>query len=372
MTGTISMAAIYGFVALLSLLIAIGYCGFVREKLMTLLLIHFSVFIVNLGYFLLAISKSLEEALLANRIAYLGSVFLPMFMLMTIMNVCEIRGNIFLKSILLIVSIATFLLAASGGYLDVYYKEVSLEFVNGAARLVKEYGPLHSLYFVYLLSYFGLMVGVIIYAMIKKRGNSHTLAVFLAAIVLGNVGIWFVEQLIRVDFEFLSVSYVVMELLITLVYSMEQENASKIATAAELCKENVVELKPVGEKDVISIPLQNKESLKKDLKNDKPNETELLKENITEKILCDSKSEKVEDYENELELKKQSWELSCPDVSKLTERELEVLMLIMENKKRKDIATELNVSENTVKKHTSHIFSKIGVTNRTELFEKIK
>ena len=102
------------------------------------------------------------------------------------------------------------------------------------------------------------------------------------------------------------------------------------------------------------------------------NETELLKENITEKLLCDSKSEKVEDYENELELKKQSWELSCPDVSKLTERELEVLMLIMENKKRKDIATELNVSENTVKKHTSHIFSKIGVTNRTELFEKIK
>ena len=50
----------------------------------------------------------------------------------------------------------------------------------------------------------------------------------------------------------------------------------------------------------------------------------------------------------------------------------EVLQLIMEHKKRKDIAEILHVSENTVKKHTSHIYIKLDVTCRKELFEKLK
>lgn len=353
MTGTISMAIIYGIVALLSLILVIGYCSLVQKKMITLLLIHFSVFIVNLGYFLLAISKSLEEALLANRIAYLGSVFLPLFMFMAIINVCGIKWNILPKIVLIVVSIAVFLLAASGGYLDVYYKEVSLEFVNGAARLVKEYGPLHSLYLVYLLSYFGLMVGVIVYAMIKKRGNSYILAFFLATIVLGNIGIWFVEQIIRVDFEFLSVSYVVMELLLTLVYSMTQGEVAMVTSGSEISSENIVDSELKNEKEIAMDQM-------------------LRSEEFDEEELHGEELHGEERQEKELGLKKQSWEQACPELKMLTGREMEVLMLIMENKKRKDIAAELNVSENTVKKHTSHIFSKIGVANRTELFEKIK
>lgn len=46
------------------------------------------------------------------------------------------------------------------------------------------------------------------------------------------------------------------------------------------------------------------------------------------------------------------------------------MILIMDNKKRKDIAEELGITENTVKKHTSHIFAKLGVSSRKELFAK--
>ena len=51
---------------------------------------------------------------------------------------------------------------------------------------------------------------------------------------------------------------------------------------------------------------------------------------------------------------------------------MDVLLLILEDKKRKDIAFDLNISENTVKRHVSHIFSKLEVINRKELFEKVK
>ena len=44
----------------------------------------------------------------------------------------------------------------------------------------------------------------------------------------------------------------------------------------------------------------------------------------------------------------------------------------MQNKKRKDIADELFVTESTIKKHTSSIFKKLNINNRSELFEKAK
>ena len=56
--------------------------------------------------------------------------------------------------------------------------------INGMTRLVKEYGPLHTLYPVYLLSYFISMVVVIVRSFRKKTLSSPKYAVFLAAAVL--------------------------------------------------------------------------------------------------------------------------------------------------------------------------------------------
>jgi DNA-binding NarL/FixJ family response regulator len=54
----------------------------------------------------------------------------------------------------------------------------------------------------------------------------------------------------------------------------------------------------------------------------------------------------------------------------LTGRECDVLCAILQNKKRKDIAAEMCVTEHTVKKHTGNIFSKLEVSSRSELFAK--
>jgi NarL family two-component system response regulator LiaR len=54
------------------------------------------------------------------------------------------------------------------------------------------------------------------------------------------------------------------------------------------------------------------------------------------------------------------------DALGITPRELEILQLIAEGLSNKEIADRANVSENTVKTHTSRVFDKLGAGRRTQ------
>jgi LuxR family maltose regulon positive regulatory protein len=50
----------------------------------------------------------------------------------------------------------------------------------------------------------------------------------------------------------------------------------------------------------------------------------------------------------------------------LTPREMEIMRLICKGYSNPEIASELVVTINTVKKHTSNIYGKLGVSSRTQ------
>ena len=51
----------------------------------------------------------------------------------------------------------------------------------------------------------------------------------------------------------------------------------------------------------------------------------------------------------------------------LTRRELEILRSVLSGETNREIARGFAISENTVKRHLSHIFDKVGASNRVEL-----
>ena len=210
----------YGAVAVLSVLLLAAYVLWEKKREKNFLFLLGCVSAANVGYFLLAVAGSLAFAKAANVISYFGSAYAVLAMMFIIADVCRMERSGQLRYALIGISTAAFLLAASGDWLGLYYTGASIKTVNGMTRLVKEYGPLHILYTVYLLGYILGMVGIILYAWKKQKLTSPKYTMLLMMAVLLNLGVWAVEQAIDIDFEFLSVSYIVTEIFLLLLYGV--------------------------------------------------------------------------------------------------------------------------------------------------------
>ena len=215
-----NMTVVYGAVAVLSVLLLIGYLLIEKKKERNFIFLISCVAIVNTGYFLLAAARSLPMAMFANAISYFGAAYSVLAMLRIICEVCQMKQRRWVRILFISISTAAFLLAASGDWLGLYYTSVDIISVGGMTQLVKEYGPLHILYTVYLLSYVLIMVAIIWYAARKKRLTSFKYTMLLLVAVLLNIGVWAVEQGFNEEFEFLSVSYIVTEVILLLLHSM--------------------------------------------------------------------------------------------------------------------------------------------------------
>ena len=225
------ISIIYIAAAICSLILLIIYSICIKKKNTWFWVLFSCVCVVNVGYFALSISKTLGSALMANRVAYLGSVFLPVAMLMIVLNASGLKYHKLLWVPLVCLGVAVFFVAASPGYLDIYYKDVELVTKNNVSVLDKEYGSWHVLYLFYLIGYFIAMIAAVIHAMVKKKIASTAQAVMLLSAVFVNICVWLIEQFVKIELEFLSISYIMTELFLIGVYIMIQENEKRIALA---------------------------------------------------------------------------------------------------------------------------------------------
>ncbi len=323
-----SLSVIYSAAAILSLLLLIGCCLLVRKKKVWFVLLFSSVLIVNVGYTFLAMSTCLEMALWANRVAYLGSVFLPLSMLMIILNVTGTKHPKWLHGVLGVLSIIIFLIAASPGILPIYYKEVSFITVNGVSSLNKVYGPLHPLYLIYLLGYFAAMITIIIRAQIKKTIEATAHAVILAIAVFVNIGVWFIEQLVSIDFEMLSVSYIISELFLLGVHLVmnEYQRMKKIVKQVESVQ---------GYSDA-----------------DASTPDVMLEKPVVDEAIA---PERIEVF--------------MMGLKTLTPTERDIYDAYIARVTTKEIMANMNIKETTLKYHNRNLYGKLGVSTRKELLE---
>ena len=310
------MVIAYSIIFILSLCMPPLYFTSIRKKKDEpwLLVLFICIATVNLGYLLTSLSRTVEFALWANKIAYLGQVFVPMCMFMLISKLCGFTYKKWLYGVLIGLAVLMFAIVFTTGWLDWYYVSATIEYENGGAYLVKEYGVLHPTNLIYVVAYFVAMLVNIGISLVKHKNASQKMAAFMLVIVLGNIGMWVVEKVIRWNFELLAISYLMSVCAFYFVYSLLQDYIPIHA----------------AQPSVIVV-----DSL--------------------------SRAEKIQAILSAL-----------PEGTTLSARQMDVLEGILDGKSRKVIASDLCLSENTVKMHTSALYRLLNVSSRDEIYALFK
>lgn len=315
-----TLSAIYLVSAIIAFILLIGCLVLVRKNRKWFIFLFSAVLAVNIGYTFLSVSSNLQMALWANRVSYFGSVFLPFSMLMIILSITSIRYKRWLPQALFGIAVVVFLIAASPGILDIYYKDVSFAIVDGTSTLIKVYGPLHFIYLIYLLGYFSAMVAVIVRASVKKTIDTPFHAICVAIAVFVNIAVWLIEQLVDINFEILSFSYIISELFLLGVHLVMKEY-------------------------------------------------QRLKDLIAQKdeVLLATKANKKSDNTNNVSAT--AIECFLNGVKTLTPTEREIYNAYLDGSSTKDIMGTLGIKENTLKFHNKNIYNKLCVSSRKQLVE---
>ena len=316
------MAIAYGLIFAISLIMPPLYFAYIRKKQNEpwLFVLFLCVSVVTFGYFLVSISKTVDFALWANKVTYLGQVFVPMCMFMIISKLCGFAYKKWVLGILIGLAVIMYAIVFTTGWLDWYYTGATLEFEDGSAYLVKEYGVLHPINLTYVLAYFVAMLVVCGISLKRKKDASQKLAGFMLAIVLGNVAMWVVEKISSWNFEMLAVSYLMSVLAYFFVYLLLQDYIRKVDVPAPVKK-------------------------------------------MTRVIVLDS-IPKAERIEKVLTL--------LPEGKTLTARQMEMLDGLLDGKSQKEIASDLNISESTVKWHLGILYTTLNVSGKDEILMLFK
>ncbi len=194
------------FLASVIMLILLIYIS-KNQNVMYYLLVFLSIMICNMGNYALSTAESLDAALLGHRLLYMGSTFVPIFMLFAIMKLCRMEIPAWLVICLLSMCTMVLYFAFSVGKRTFFYKNVSIATENGMTYLIKEYGPMHKLYMVYLFISIGLMIGVIFYSLLMKNIPRQVVFCILMMVIITTVCYLF-RRISGSTFELITIAYI--------------------------------------------------------------------------------------------------------------------------------------------------------------------
>lgn len=169
-------------------------------------LLYFIVPVANFGYMLMPRAATLEEALNGLLLTYIGGTYLPLFVLFIVLNLCKVRIHRVLRVLMFAVSTALLLSTLTIGKLPIYYKSVSMVKKDGVSVLIKEYGPLHTVFIGLVALYLALSVGVILYSYFKKKQVSRK-TIFLLFLPVATAAFSFFAGRYLVDIDPTPASY---------------------------------------------------------------------------------------------------------------------------------------------------------------------
>ncbi len=135
--------------------------------------------IACLGYLLSALAHSLEAAIIGQQIIYIGGSFLQLFIVFSIFNLCKVEVPKYLRLVLFAFCAIVYASVLTIGHLDWFYTKVSFEMIGSRPVLHKEYGIMHTVFYVLVCLYLITGIITIIYSWIRKKEIPRRILIML-------------------------------------------------------------------------------------------------------------------------------------------------------------------------------------------------
>jgi len=198
-----ALVAVISFMQLILLLIKGG-----KNQNVYVLLLFAVTLICNIGYYAISVSESVETAVLCNKITYFGGIFLPLFVLLSISDLCKTKLPKTLVTCLVIYSFVVLTLAFTVGHNGIYYKQVGIEKIYGITRLIKTYGPMHFTYQLLLYGEVGMALFIVIRALRTKKNFSKKTVSAMLVVVMIPIVVYAVDRIIHLPIDILPFAYI--------------------------------------------------------------------------------------------------------------------------------------------------------------------
>ena len=173
--------------------------------------------IVILGYIAYSVAGTLREALFGNTIIYLGGCYLFLILTLVVLDLCNMPANRWVRLLFFILSSAVFTLVLTSGSHSLFYENVVFQKINGVARLIKVYGPLHATFYLLIAFYSSINLWALCISYLKKNDVSNKIVFLLFLTESVAVTCYVVQRFIKLDFDLEPVSYVIAQVIYLII-----------------------------------------------------------------------------------------------------------------------------------------------------------
>ena len=173
------------------------------------LVIILVMMIANAGYLAVALSTSVEEIILANKILYIGSCFVPPIMLSLICSLINYKMRLWMKCIVYGASVIIYGMVLTIGYSDLYYKNVYLKSYRDATVIGHTYGIGHTYFYLFLACHVVLELFMLIFMVRKRRSVTKRNLIGLSFILTINVYLFLIGKFINPLIEVTPLTYAI-------------------------------------------------------------------------------------------------------------------------------------------------------------------
>ena len=171
-----------------------------------------------LGYYLSSVAVTLDGAIRAQQIIYIGGSFLQLFVLMSIFNLCKINVPKWVRAALFAVCAALYASVLTIGKKDFFYKNVSLDIKGGRAVIVREYGFMHTVFFIVVAALFLVGIITLLYSWFNKKDVPRQILLLLVIPdVICVLGYTVLRNIYGTDIEFVPVGYCMAQVMYLLI-----------------------------------------------------------------------------------------------------------------------------------------------------------